>query len=202
MRDVWRTRAFLTICVLLLGYGVVEWLSNRAVAQPAGVLAAALPQQTPLPRPLTFERNGHALKALARYEITARVLSKEHYRWDRGAVLAPTDLAVGWGPMSDSAVLNKLEITQDNRWYNWRAQSFPIPRDEINRHAANMHLIASSREIEKSIRKVRPGRVVTMRGFLVEASGPNGYKWTSSLSREDSGDGACELMWVESFEEN
>jgi hypothetical protein len=33
--------------------------------------------------------------------------------------------------------------------------------------------------------------------MLVEADGRDGWKWRSSLTRDDTGDGACELMWVE-----
>ena len=31
---------------------------------------------------------------------------------------------------------------------------------------------------------------------LVAAQGDDGWQWRSSLSREDSGDGACELIYV------
>lgn len=138
---------------------------------------------------------------MARYEITARVLSKESYRWDRGADIAPIDLAVGWGPMSDSAVLEKLRITQDNRWYQWRTDAYPIRAEEIARASSNMHLIAADKQIERDMRRVRPGAVVRMRGYLVEARAKDGFTWRSSLSREDTGNGACELMFVESFSE-
>jgi hypothetical protein len=130
------------------------------------------------------------------------VLSKESYRWDAGAKLVPVDLTIGWGPMSDSAVLSRIDITQGNRWYNShipKVSEFPVSMDEINRHVANMHLIAADNTVAKQIRNVRPGKIVNMRGYLVEVSGKDGFTWRSSLSREDSGGGACELMWVESF---
>ena len=34
----------------------------------------------------------------------------------------------------------------------------------------------------------------------VEAVGPEAFTWRSSMSREDSGDGACELVFVQSVE--
>ena len=194
-----RTRIFLFICALAVTYGLVNWWADRPVRQAPGVLAKAEPTQTPIDRAASFEKNGYSIKPLARYEITARVLSKESYRWDPGANLVPVDLAVGWGPMSDSAVLDKLKISQGNRWYEWRADVFPIPVAEINRHAANMHLIAADNDVAKQIRRIRPGKIITLRGYLVEVSGKDGFTWRSSLSREDTGGGACELMWVESF---
>jgi hypothetical protein len=42
--------------------------------------------------------------------------------------------------------------------------------------------------------------VVTLRGRLVEASGADGWRWRSSLTREDSGAGACELVLVDALD--
>ncbi len=38
-----------------------------------------------------------------------------------------------------------------------------------------------------------------MSGYLVDVRGPNGFRWNTSLSRNDTGDGACEIMWIESL---
>ena len=46
---------------------------------------------------------------------------------------------------------------------------------------------------------LRPGDIFKFDGYLVEADGQNGYKWVSSLTRSDSGAGACEVVWVEHF---
>jgi hypothetical protein len=34
----------------------------------------------------------------------------------------------------------------------------------------------------------------------MEARAPDGWRWRSSLTREDVGNGACELVWVERIE--
>jgi hypothetical protein len=52
-------------------------------------------------------------------------------------------------------------------------------------------------DIDALLRRPRPGEVVTLRGYLVDVRGPNGFRWNTSLRRDDTGDGACELMWVE-----
>ena len=181
-------------------YGSCAWWSERPVKPLPGVLVAAEPAQTVPEQMPMLEKSGYAIKSLARYEIRARVLSKERYRWDRGADLVPVDVAVGWGAMSDTAVLNQLDISQGGRWYQWRSQTFPIPREEITRLSANMHLIAADNAVAKQISRVRSGQVVKLKGYLVEARRADGFTWTSSLSRTDSGSGACELMWVNDFE--
>lgn len=193
-----RTPALLLLAAIL--YGSCAWWSERPVKPLPGVLVSAEPAQTVPGQMPMFEKSAYAIKPLARYEIRARVLLKERYRWDEGADLVPVDVAVGWGAMSDTAVLNELDISQSGRWYQWRSQTFPIPREEITRLSANMHLIAADKAVAKQISRVRSGQVVKLKGYLVEARRADGFTWTSSLSRTDSGNGACELMWVSDFE--
>jgi hypothetical protein len=41
---------------------------------------------------------------------------------------------------------------------------------------------------------------VRLSGYLVEVLGDDGWRWVSSLTREDTGTGACEVIWVEQIE--
>jgi hypothetical protein len=50
------------------------------------------------------------------------------------------------------------------------------------------------------LKKLRPGQIVTARGYLVDVRGPGGFTWNTSLSRTDTGAGACELFWVEALD--
>ena len=195
MRTGWVGLMF-AVPVLFAG---CEWWMGRPVKQSPGVLVSADPVQSEPGDVPPLDKTGYQIRSLAKYEIKARVLSSERYRWDAGADLVPIDLAVGWGAMSNTAVLDKLDIWQSGRWYQWRAQAFPLPPEEITRLSANMHLIPADNSVAKQISKARTGQMVTMKGYLVEARRADGFVWTSSLSRVDSGAGACELMWVSSF---
>jgi hypothetical protein len=150
---------------------------------------------------VVYQQGKYELEALASFDIEARVLSKENYYADRESELVPVDLALGWGAMSDSSVLEKLSIGQSGRFYFYRWENEP-PRSpsEIASHSANMHLIPASPPIEAKIKSVRVGQVVHIVGQLVEARAPDGWHWRSSLTREDTGAGACELVRVESIE--
>ncbi|WP_166627906.1 hypothetical protein [Thiopseudomonas denitrificans] len=44
---------------------------------------------------------------------------------------------------------------------------------------------------------MRPGQVIALEGYLVDAAAPDGWRWNTSLTRKDTGTGACELFWVE-----
>lgn len=170
-------------------------------ALPAGALAAEAPLQEDLDHGASLQKGDYTLVTRARFALTARVLSREDYRFDAGAALAPVDLALGWGRMSDGAVLEKIEISQGNRFYHWHVEAFPIPRREIEVSSANMHMVPSSDAVRDQLERVRPGTLVHLEGFLVDASRPDGWQWHTSMTREDTGNGACELVYVEDMSE-
>lgn len=175
---------------------------RRPILRGAGVFAPDAPLQSELEDgAVSFQKHGFRLRPLAAFELEARVLRTERY-WGFGADrLSPVDVAMGWGRMSDEAVLDELEIDQYGRFYFWRYEgSPPIPRREIETSSANMHLIPATDEIESSLKKLRTGHIVKLRGYLVEARGDDGFVWRSSLSRADTGNHACELIWVEEVE--
>ena len=137
------------------------------------------------------------LRPLAGFSIDARVLSREDYRFGREADISPVDLALGWGRMTDDAVLSRLDITQGGRWYRYRWQGDPpIPLAEIVRSSANMHMIPADDAVAAALKRIERGQRVRIDGWLVEVNAPDGWRWRSSLTREDTGGGACELVYV------
>lgn len=185
--------------VVLIVFAAFHWWGHRSIAQAPGVLAPEAPVQAPARGLKPFEHGGATLTPLAHFDLRARVLGAKRYRFDDEATQAPFDLALGWGRMSDSAVLDRIDISQSNRFYFWRTDHYPIPRQEIISSSANMHIIPADEAVMAKLRMVRRGHVVSLRGYLVMAKGNQGV-WISSMTRADSGNGACELFWVESIE--
>ena len=136
--------------------------------------------------------------ALATYVIHGRVLSVKHYGYDAGAKIAPVDLALGWGRMSDWGVYNSLSISQRGRFYlfSWGPGGPPIPKREIEIHSSNNHIIPANETVASALQAVQANDLVWLEGDLVEVKGPNGFTWRSSLTREDTGGSACELIRV------
>ena len=169
------------------------------IVHPSGVLIAAEPEQRENSANLdTMARGEFQLRPLARFSVEARVLHRKNYR-DQGAKLAPTDIAIGWGRMSDQDVLNRLTISQSMRfyWYEFQLPP-PIPLEEIVRQSTNLHIIPADRAIERTCKSLRIGELIRLEGQLVEATGSGIGIWRSSLRRDDTGKGACELLLVES----
>ena len=189
------------LVVGLIGYGAYHHYQIRPVIHGAGEIAPNEPTQTST-NAAEVQLNGFTLTPLANYSIKARVLSREDYSLGIEAELSPTDLAVGWGPMSDEVVLNKIDISQGHRFFYWHVDEFPIPQHEIEIHAANMHIIPANDTVKRQLSKVRTGQLVSMNGQLIEAKRTDGWHWRSSLSREDTGNGSCELMYVTELSAN
>ena len=190
---------------VLVAVACIGWLASLpmhgAHARTSGVLASDIPKQHDLDHSASFQEGDFSITSLADFSLTARVLSRTDYHFDRAAVLSPTDLAFGWGRMSDSAVLAKLDIWQAHRWYfyHWSTGAPPIPRDEIIRSSANMHMLPADDTVRWELKQVRPGDIVHLEGQLIEAHGANGGVWRSSMTRDDTGDGACEVVYVRSL---
>lgn len=195
MQSIWKP----VVAIVLCSVGVVGLLSGRPIDRPAGVLVDREPLQTPT-RAGAFMFGEFQLTPRANYDIEARVLSVEPYKMDGGAKLSPIDFAVGWGPMSDTAVLDHFRITQGARFFTIYPDETAIDIRTALLGSANMHLIPATGKVRDQLDDVRAGNVVRLRGYLVNVAGPDGYTWNTSLTREDTGAGACELFYVEGVE--
>lgn len=165
------------------------------VKRSPGAVAPDMPIQHKLNLP-PFPFKGFQVQPLASFDITARVLSKERYFFGRESKLSQIDFALGWGAMSDSAVLESIDISQGGRRYRWWARQLPIPKNEIISSSANMHMIPADNALKRQLLRIKKGDVVRIEGYLVRVGANDGWHWQSSLSRADSGDGACEVIFV------
>ena len=186
--------------LLLVALTIWKLVSDPGeVSLGPGVMAKEPPTQINIDNPTSFEFGKHRITPLAKFRIKAKVLSREDYSFDTESDVSPIDLALGWGRMSDETVIEKIEISQSGRWYRWRTKTLPIPKREIETHSANMHMIPADDLVEAEINRTRKGDIIELEGYLVEVQSDDGRRWKSSLTREDTGANACELIWVEQF---
>jgi len=173
--------------------------SSDSVELGPGVKVAEAPIQKSLSGEDSFAFKGYQITRLASIEIKAKILSKTAYSLGQESDLSPVDLALGWQNMSDESVLSQIDISQSNRWYHWRVQNFPIPRKEIETQSANMHLVPANELVEDMIDMAKQGQIIEITGALIRVDAGENWRWQSSLSRDDVGAHACELVYVDSF---
>lgn len=194
---MWRHPILKIALLAYLSWGGWNWFTNRPVHPADGVLAVGDPQQTAVSDGEKVQVGRWTLTVRANYQITARILARERYHFDALSDLVPEDLALGWGPMSDNRILRTLDIYQANRFYFWRAPAqSAIQRDSIITHSANTHVIPQDRLIARQLERLRPGQVVTLSGELVDGVRDDGMWIKTSLARNDTGAGACEVLLV------
>jgi hypothetical protein len=63
-----------------------------------------------------------------------------------------------------------------------------------------VHIIPASPAVAAVLEQVRRDDTVRLAGQLVNVRAADGWRWRSSTTFEDTGDGACELLWLEQLE--
>ena len=189
------------LLVICIAVGVWQFSQgNNQVSLGPEISVTEPPKQTTIINPISFQHDSYQITPLAEFSLQAKVLGRENYWLDRESELSPTDLALGWQTMSDETVLSQINISQSNRWYYWQVEAFPIPRRELEKQSANMHIVPADEHVAVLLRQVKSGQVIKLEGQLIKAQAADGWRWQSSLTREDTGAGACELVYVTTLE--
>ena len=174
-----------------------RWIYDLLVIALGWMLWTKWIKPTPDISQITTQQ-GVQVVALENYEGSFRVLSREDYNLGREAEFSPMDIAVGWGDMANPQVYKQIDISQSNRWYRWSIDHEPpISLQQIATHSANMHLVPANATIASQMKKIKQDDLVYLKGSLIEIKAEDGWRWKSSLSREDTGNGACELLRVD-----
>jgi hypothetical protein len=197
-------------CVLLGSLGA-WFVSKKIWLPPWGSTVAPAPniQMEPIqealesPQVHSVKRGDNMFQVINthRYEICGHVLSTQAYDATWTSEFSDVDIGLIWGTHINE-FQNKFRFNQSGRFLFWRSEN-PVSdaeRNEITSHIANVHTIPheGSKVIQRALRHVNNADSICLRGFLSELHDENGtVLQKSSLTRTDTGDGACELMWVD-----
>jgi hypothetical protein len=189
------------LAVVALAYFVLS--RPRAVGAGDPIDWSREPAQTSTDRRAFQVGSGEGAFTLlprAAFDVSAKVVAAEHYRLDAGASLAPVDLVLTWGKLPEEPFGSQVSYQQMARYYFWHTSAAGLDLGYIQSHSSNMHMIPADDNVRRALLSVGGGDTVRVRGLLVNASRDDGFTWNSSLSRTDSGPGACELVWVEQIQ--
>lgn len=185
------------IALPVLGWRACQWRDVRRFAGE-GVVAPEAPVQVNGEQ-APFRHGDVFITPLATFSARVRVLSARDYRREADGDIVPVDLAVAWGPLSESSLALGMRVGQSNRYFSWQVSGdYPLGKTDIVRHAANMHFVPADASTEATLRRVRRGDVVEFSGMLVDITGGE-LPWHSSMTRDDDGSYACEVVYVESL---
>lgn len=140
------------------------------------------------------------LSPAAEYRISAMVMGKKKYTWGWDSDVAPYDLVLAWNKLMLPENQKGIVYSQGSRWYYFHYdESFPLTESYIYKHSANHHIIPANTNILEAIKKIRNKERIYLEGYLVNIKGQSEQKgvwWNTSLSRNDRGNGSCEVLYV------
>jgi len=158
------------------------------------------PAQTPTQRPsfiVKVEDQTHHVKPLHNYRIAGMVVScgfSKNMAAHRNDDLNIMDAGIIWGSNLNPSIYKKIAFDNDGVWLRAKTKDQAVWERLDQERLSNNHLLCTDPQLKKRIKAIKRGDVVSIKGSLVSYSGRG-----SSVNRTDSGDGACETIWVDEF---
>lgn len=160
-----------------------------------------------------IETNGitYIIKPLYEYELYGMIVSEHssaewfdyyHDKWKDFINLK--DICVAWGENMKTGSYKYFNF-ESGSWTCYARSKPGIEEDKWSQFKfdqfSNNHLLSDNSEINKKILSAEKGDQIRMKGYLAEYSIKNGdFKRGTSITRNDSGNGACETVFLTNFE--
>lgn len=122
-----------------------------------------------------------------------------HKRWKD--FLNLRDLCVIWGKNVATGIYNSMEFRNDSwtcsaSWFDNETGSI-FSMTELS----NNHILTDNDSIKSSLMEAEVGDHIRFRGYLASYSNKvNGFNRGTSITRSDTGNGACETIFLDDFE--
>ncbi|MET3136202.1 hypothetical protein AAKU61_000540 [Undibacterium sp. GrIS 1.2] len=151
----------------------------------------------------------YTVQPLYHYDLVGLVVSKHdadtwwdyiHREWNDS--LNIVDLCVVWGNNVKTNIYNEINFSSGQFTCNFSTSSDTAFAAFDQTAISNNHLLSDNPKLTKIMRSVQVGDQIHFRGSLAEYSHHHGFafKRGTSITRTDTGNGACETVFVDSFE--
>jgi hypothetical protein len=202
---------YLMIASLVVAAG--SWWMKDALPPPAALAADVLeqPKQVRTAKPAidtTVNGIDYRIQPRFAYNLSGLVVSLHHSDswWDYahkewGDHINLMDLCVVWGGTAEAGAYKKVSFS-NNQWEcHWSWSSAAAGRNFNHQEVSNNHIVTDNPAVAKVLRKIRIGDQIRISGYLVDYTIANrqGARVTST-TRTDTGNGACEVLYVEAVE--
>ena len=140
------------------------------------------------------------------YDLTGMVVSYRHHegnsRMHRRSNdrLNMLDVCVIWGENTANPRLDRIKFWNGIFTCNVQTRDSQAWAAFDMYKLSNNHLLSDRESIRDSVRDIRIGDQIRVRGYLASYTNPAGGTRGTSTTRLDTGDGACETIYVEDFE--
>jgi hypothetical protein len=205
------SRLLKSICVICLVVLPVTWLKQDRLPAALALSSAlaAEPRQVEIAHPpIDVDEGGTAyhVEPSHRYALDGLVVSYRlhdgdhllHRLWNDHLNVA--DLCVVWGSDAAGVDLHAFEFANGEFTCTFRTRSDEAWRSFRLDQISNNHLLTADPAIRRRIGDVAVGDQVHLEGYLASYSNDSGFHRGTSTTRKDTGNGACETVYVTAFE--
>jgi hypothetical protein len=169
----------------------------------------AIPMDAPEAKafPIAFEKHLYTVYPKATYAIEGLIVSQHrsdslfdlaHTR--SGDSLNSRDICTVWGSMLSSGVYRDVDFWSGDWTCNYKFSGIETATMFKADQLSNTHVLSANPDVRRALAELETGDEYRMRGRLVDYELFGGGRRNSSLIRTDTGDGACEVMLVDSVE--
>ncbi|MBT8106864.1 MAG: hypothetical protein KJP17_01420 [Gammaproteobacteria bacterium] len=141
------------------------------------------------------------------YDITGMVVSYRHHHEDNSRMhrlakdhLNMLDVCVVWGDNPSNERLDKISFWNGLFTCNVKTRDQQAWDAFDMNQLSNNHLLSEDDFIRRQVKKIRVGDQVRVRGYLASYTSGGGSVRGTSTTRTDTGNGACETIYVKGFE--
>ena len=160
-------------------------------------------------QPFTLDRHGHhyVIKPKAHYQISGVVVSlSDANSWRNithmkvGDFINTRDLCVIWHENASNPRLGQFSFTHGDWTCYVQTHDTEAWRSFKLNELSNNHLLPATPEVADVLAKVRIGDQISISGQLVDYSTDGMPVRKTSLTRDDTGNGACEILYAKDIQ--
>ncbi|MCP4347619.1 MAG: hypothetical protein GY795_19110 [Desulfobacterales bacterium] len=150
----------------------------------------------------------YTITPLYNYELYGMVVSYHHSEswWDMyhntiwNDFINIKDICVVWGMQNIKTEVYKNMEFRSGTWTCWVSCRDRETWSKFDKRClSNNHILSDSKKLTRKIMSAEKGDQIYFKGYLAQYSHDMGFKRGSSTTRTDTGNGACETIFLEDF---
>lgn len=180
-----------------------DWLPRQVIEEPQ--------QKKVRKKSFNVEYNDVAYKVEPKYdyELYGMVVSFRYHDGDRmlhkvwNDHLNVADVCVVWGNNMAGVDLNAFDFFNGQFTCNFSTRSQVAWQQFRKQQLSNNHLLTEDDGLRSRITELRVGDIIRVRGWLAwygQSGASDGAMRKTSVTRDDTGNGACETIYVRDFD--
>lgn len=160
---------------------------------------------TRLPFDVNFNDVEYRVEPEFEYDLYGVIVSYRHHDDSRIHLLANDhlnmlDVCVIWGDNTSNGLLHKINFWNGIFTCNVQTKYQEAWDSFEMNQLSNNHLISDDEFVRDRVRDIQVGDQIRVRGYLASYGSENNAMRGTSTTRLDTGNGACETLFVERFE--